>query len=164
MKPRLGSAGATIKFYDDPPLRLSTATTRRIISPEDFEQILETIKKDIPITHLDLSRSDIDDDQVKKIVSALETNTKLKSLNLSETRISKIGVLALIQLVSKQLNASLTQIDVSSNRVHPAFANKLAHELEFNQICIGLKHRSEDYQQIMHNPLKDMPKNPLMRK
>ena len=121
----------------DPPLprKPEPAPTPTIATNFDEDASRSTIPSlmmsDIStMQHLDLSSSQIDDDGVKELAIALQSNTSLERLNASYNRIGDEGAKALANVLRS--NTSLQHLDLGSNQIEDEGAKELAIALQSN--------------------------------
>ena len=89
------------------------------------------IINDNKISALDLSKSNIDDDQISQLTKALKNNNALTELNLSFNQVSDVGAQVLAKVL--KVNDSLVTFDISWNKLGDTGVQVFAKAIEVNK-------------------------------
>jgi Ran GTPase-activating protein (RanGAP) involved in mRNA processing and transport len=137
-----------IKFGDDKKNNLSELISDQFtgysidlsnlgaLSSEDFQKVIDALKKNTTITTLYLSGNNIGDKGAEKLAKALEKNTTITKLSLRSNNIGKAGAEVLAQALKE--NKTLTELDLGWNNIGDEGAEKLAEALKNNETLTTL--------------------------
>ena len=105
-------------------------TTFIIINDAQVAALAEAIQRNSTLTDLDLSDSSIADAGATALAEAIQTNSTLTVLHLSENIIADAGATALAKAI--QRNSMLTVLDLSDNGIADGGATALAEAIQTN--------------------------------
>ncbi|KAF9432437.1 hypothetical protein BGZ76_010812 [Entomortierella beljakovae] len=106
------------------------------IEASDFQILVNSLKTNTTLTHLDLRHNKIGNEGALALLEALKTNTTLTTLNLSDNSIGEGGALALS--IALMINTTLTTLDLRNNTIGNEGALALSDALKANTTLTNL--------------------------
>jgi Ran GTPase-activating protein (RanGAP) involved in mRNA processing and transport len=90
-----------------------------------------TLRHNVTITELDLSRNEVRESGIEAIASALVDNTSIVTLKLYSCKISTNGIISLANMLL--YNSTITELDMGSNAITSEGILALSNTLQHNQ-------------------------------